>query len=90
MMLENDPLRAALRERLGGGAAADIQEELDDGPAMPMSSSPLQLEAPSSTMMQQQVDDPGLMVPVTPPRDYEAIGSPRMSPTTRPSDEAIA
>ena len=74
---------------MGEDAAAEIQEELDDdGPAMPMSSAPLQLETPSSTSMQQQVDDRGLMVPTTPPRDYEVINSPRMSPATRPSDEA--
>ena len=34
------------------------------------------------------MNDPGLMVPVTPPRTYEMIDSPRMSPATRPSDEA--
>ena len=78
-----------MRERLGEGAAAEVQEEFDDGPAMPMSSVPLQVDAPVSEAMQQQMDDPGLMVPVTPPRTYEVIDSPRMSPATRPSDEAI-
>ena len=89
IMSANDALSLALREKLGEGAAAEIQEELDDdGPAMPMSNAPLQLETPSSTSMQQQVNDRGLMVPATPPRDYEVIDNPRMSPATRRLGEA--
>ena len=93
MMSAHDPLSLALREKLGEGAAGEIQrEQADEGPFIPMSSAPLQIEAPSSSAVgsavDQQMDDPGLMVPVTPPRDYIQVDSPRMSPSTRPSDDA--
>lgn len=93
MMSAHDPLSLALREKLGEGAAGEIQrEQADEGPVIPMSSAPLQIEAPSSSAVgsavDQQMDDPGLMVPVTPPRDYIQVDSPRMSPSTRPSDDA--
>ena len=82
MMFANAPISLALRKKLGERAAAEMMgDSMDDGPAMPMSSAPLQIEAPSPPRAVQDVDDPGLVVPVTPPMEYVEIDSPSAEET---------
>ena len=63
----------------------------DDGPALP--SGPIHVTAENPPLTNTGDDmsgDPGLAVPVTPPRDYIEIESPREPATSRaaePSDE---
>ena len=84
VMMENDPIRISLREKLGGGAAAEAQMLKK---AAPGSSAPVHVHGPSSSTGQQRVqpDDPGLMVPVTPPREYVMVDSPRTPPESSSS-----
>ena len=89
LMMENDPIRISLREKLGEGAAAEAQMLEGAGePATPGSSAPLRVQGPSSaTGQQMQQDDPGLAVPVTPPREYIMVDSPRTPPESRPAED---
>ena len=84
----------ALREKLGEGVAGELegmQVVDDDGPALP--SGPIHVTAENPPLTNTGDDmsgDPGLAVPVTPPRDYIEIESPREPATSRaaePSDE---
>ena len=93
-MSANDPLSLALREKLGEGVAGELegmQVVDDDGPALP--SGPIHVTAENPPLTNTGDDmsgDPGLAVPVTPPRDYIEIESPREPATSRaaePSDE---
>ena len=57
----------ALRERLGEGVAGELEggQVMDEEPAAPMSSAPLQVEAGSAVLSAAddvQLDDPGLAV----------------------------
>jgi hypothetical protein len=86
-------LSLALRERLGEGDAGELEggQVMDEEPAAPMSSAPLQVEAGSAVLSAAddvQLDDPGLAVPVTPPRDYDEVDSPREAAASRPSDHS--
>ena len=69
---QKQPEQLALAEPMEA-EIPEVQNPADAGGAN-SSAGPLQL-------------DPGLMVPVTPPRDYIEIESPRLPASTRPSDE---
>ena len=60
--------------------------------ATPGSSAPLHAHGPSSSTGQQQLqqDDPGMAVPVTLPREYVMVDSPRTPPASRPAEDASA
>ena len=57
-------------------------EPIARAPGMPLSSNPGGAAASSDEVS----IDPGLMVPVTPPRTFEQVDSPRPSATTRPGE----
>ena len=93
-MSANDPLSLALREKLGEGVAGELEgmQLVDDnGPALPSGPIHVTSENPPLTNTGDDMSgDPGLAVPVTPPRDYIEIESPREPATSRaaePSDE---
>ena len=83
-MAANDPLSLALREKLGEGVAGELEgaQIMDEEPDHPVSAAPLHIAADNAVPM----EDPGLAVPVTPPRDYIEIDSPREAAPSRPSD----
>jgi hypothetical protein len=83
-MAANDPLSLALREKLGEGVAGELEgaQIMDEEPDHPVSAAPLHIAADNAV----PTEDPGLAVPVTPPRDYIEIDSPREAASSRPSD----
>ena len=81
-MAANDPLQSAAQpqqELQSKDAAVDVPPSL-----------PLEVRAQSgqasSSAGNVEMDDPGLAVPVTPPREYVMVESPRSSPATRPTE----
>ena len=83
-MAANDPLLLALQQR------SEEQKQQDVVPVQQSSSLPMEVQAQSAASGSQagavEVDDPGLMVPVTPPREYVLVDSPRGVPTTRDTE----
>ena len=70
-MAANDPLLLALQQR------SEEQKQQDVVPVQQSSSLPMEVQAQSAASGSQagavEVDDPGLMVPVTPPREYVLV-----------------
>ena len=84
-MTANDPLLLALEQR------SEEQKQKQSERLQQTSTLPLEVQAQSSAASGSQpvateADDPGLMVPVTPPREFVMVESPRGGATTRDTD----
>ena len=84
-MASNDPLLLKLQRAKGSQSKDAAGREAP--PSLPLEVQAEPAQASSTAVGNVEVDDPGLAVPVTPPREFVMVESPRASGSTRRSED---